>query len=603
MTREQINRMIDAYLDGDLGEDDGRRLTEILRAGGEDAGWALSQIEATGLISLALDDLDSEAFLRGFFERLRAESDADDFIRDFAVKSRSKTAVWNRPRVLRWAVALAASFLVGLALIWWFPPGPVAAQAIAKVEQVTGEVFILSRGNRLPACPGQALLPGQGLEVTGEDSLAVLVFPDATCLEIGGGSAFPELSGAGPDARPAKKITLTADSLVWAEVPDQPAGRPMLLSTPDADVWVQDGCINLTSAAEGTHLVVDRGEIPVRLTRKKDGKSIEMGSSCTALVSSVADSLTPQPQAPRITKPRSTFRGHSSYVMSVAFSPDGQMIASADHAGTVRCWQPSSGEERYWRQRHTNRIWCLAYSPTGLEFASGGRDHAAILWDARTGEARHFFEQKNDVLALAFSPDGTLLVQGTQDGMVQGSDVETGRSHFQLSVGPKRGHGGAVRGLWFSADGQTLAAASSEGHVHFWDVRTSESRRSLQLVRSVDRGLTSLAFSPDGTRLASGQCDGSITVWDTGTGQALARLYGHWRKVLALAFSPDGRYLASGSVDSTARLWDVGQAHELATFITERTGKQVNGVAFSPDGQTLATASVDKTVKLWAVPR
>jgi WD40 repeat protein/serine/threonine protein kinase len=334
-----------------------------------------------------------------------------------------------------------------------------------------------------------------------------------------------------------------------------------------------------------------------------------------------------------------TLERHTDSVYAVAFSPDGQTLASGSGDSTVRLWDVASGLERICLTGHKNRVLAVAFSPDGKALASGSRDGTVKLWDVATSTARATLKGHNDwVTSVAFSPDGRTLASASADRSIKLWQVATGKPRKSLrgqqpflSVafspdGRKLAsssretyfRGGGTLALWdldaakarelfaadgdspasvaFSPDGKTVAAAISlAGVVKVWDVATGELKKTLER----GNGLNTVAFSPDGKSLASGGEQRSVIVWDLATGNRQFTFVGHGDFVLAVAFSPDRKTLASASNDRTVKLWDLA-AVEPETFLKGHA-KPVGTVAFSPDGQTVASAGQDHVINLWNV--
>ncbi len=279
----------------------------------------------------------------------------------------------------------------------------------------------------------------------------------------------------------------------------------------------------------------------------------------------------------------------SSWVTSVAFSPDGTRLLAGYRDRVVTEWEVGTWREAATLKAHGGPVYALAFSPDGKWLATGSGDWTVKLWDRSAGRpADRLAEPGKYFKKPAFSPDGTKVAAGSYQGTAKLWDTAsgTGLRTFEATA--------PIRYMSFSPDGETLAAASRDGTVTMWDVRTGREVST----ESLDEGLDYFEISPDGRRYVAGAEDKtSVTLRDMATGQVLATLEGHTDSVHTATFSPDGSRLVTSSSDKTARLWDAATGRQIVVLEGHTSG--VLDAAFSADGGTIATVSDDRTVKLW----
>ena len=244
------------------------------------------------------------------------------------------------------------------------------------------------------------------------------------------------------------------------------------------------------------------------------------------------------------------FTQSTAWVRSLAYSPDGTILASGGYDPLVRLYRAGDGTLLAQLKGHTAWVRSVAFSPNGKLLASASDDNTVRLWDMPDGQLDHILNNGLDgVRTLAFSPDGSILATGGVDNVIRFWQVSDGKLLREL-----KGSTGWIRALAFSPDGQWLASGGFDHEVHLWRVADG----TLMVTRQDhSSSITGLSFSPDGTLLASSDVDTTVRLWKMPSLQPYDLLKGHTDFVFSVAFSPDGKEVASGGADNTLRLWDV----------------------------------------------
>lgn len=301
--------------------------------------------------------------------------------------------------------------------------------------------------------------------------------------------------------------------------------------------------------------------------------------------------------------PISTYRGHTHFVETLAWSPDGSRIASGGWDEKVHVWDHTKAEPILIYDGHASNkavsggmpegmIFAVAWSPDGTSIASGSWDKTVQVWEASNGRRIWIYRSHlTSVPALAWSPDGRCIASASVDGTVRVWEATTGRNIQTFD-----GHHSYVYAVTWSPDGRRIASGGNDRKVHIWDAVIGE---LLLTYENHVSDVTAVAWSPNGYCIASGSSvyEGTVQVWDATTGMQVQIYEGHSGNVKAVSWSPDSTRIASAGSDGTVQVWYASTGSHIWTHSGH--SDQVNVVQWSPDGTRIASAGRDTTVQIW----
>ncbi len=322
--------------------------------------------------------------------------------------------------------------------------------------------------------------------------------------------------------------------------------------------------------------------------------------SDNAIKGALLDGLT---ASPRLVK---YLRGHNTSITSVAYSPDGKTLASADNDGTIMFWDMDSMQAvGSSLSKMGTRITKVTYSPAGDVLAAavckaphpkyGGVCRAEVqLLDPTTGEllGTPLVGHRWNVTDLVFSSDGRHLASagGWRDNSIVIWDLAS-----RTPIGDPLVHSKKVTSIEFTRDNKTIASSGLDGKVLLWDVQT----QTALLLDQKDVPVWSVAFSPDGQLLAGADSSGAITLWSMATRSMVDdSLLGHKGEARDLVFHPDGKSLISVGRDNVVVHWDKPDQRPKATPQLGHT-QDIYSVDMTPDGKYLASAGIGGELIIW----
>jgi WD40 repeat protein/tRNA A-37 threonylcarbamoyl transferase component Bud32 len=273
----------------------------------------------------------------------------------------------------------------------------------------------------------------------------------------------------------------------------------------------------------------------------------------------------------------------NSMVVRVAYSPDGNLLASSDmHFGRIKLWDLRTGQSRELLFGGQNQVQVggLAFHPSGRWLAAGGPRRVKV-WDLQNHTPAHeWAADTRQITDVAFSPDGHYLATAGRNIRVW--EWETNR------ISPRYdwpGHTSLTHELSFNREGTLLASGGRDGMIHVYSLEAGQMQYSLD---AHQLPVMSVCFSPNGERLASAGHEGDMHVWDVKGRRRLFTLHGHSGAVWDHAYTPDGKRLVSAGGDFLVQVWDAEAGQESRTLPISRISGSVNALTYGAGGRFLA---------------
>ncbi|VXD21906.1 WD-40 repeat protein [Planktothrix serta PCC 8927] len=333
-----------------------------------------------------------------------------------------------------------------------------------------------------------------------------------------------------------------------------------------------------------TALVNENNQLDALLTLIIAGKLLKPDSYKSSIYQ---ETLSKLGIATQIIQEQNILDGHEkNSVLSVAVSPDNQLIASASDDKTIKLWT-REGKVIKTLEGHQDSVWFVTFSPNSQLIASASKDKKIKLWTKDGTIIRTLEGHKDEVKWVSFSPDGQQIASASKDKTVKIWSLD-GRLIQTLN-----GHQKTVLSVVFSPDGQQIASSSEDGIINLW----TRQGKLIKTIKAHSQPIWSISFSPDSQIIASASDDKTVKLWNR-EGELIRTLEGHQQAVNTVDFSRDGHLIATGSTDTTIKIWT-----KEGSLISTLQGHKdiINQVSFSKQEERLVSASKDGIVRIWSL--
>jgi WD40 repeat protein len=242
-----------------------------------------------------------------------------------------------------------------------------------------------------------------------------------------------------------------------------------------------------------------------------------------------------------------SFEVHEDIISAISTS--NAMVATASFDGRIKLWEGDRLTKSEELVNGNEKVFGIGLAPQGDKIAYADPNHAVIVYNVQRKQQEHvFYGHVNTVFKVKFSPNGQFVASASADGSVKIWEVLTGNRVADLA------HNGRVISMAWHPDGTHLISGTNENIVYLWELSTFQTVRKFY---GHNGPITALAFHPSGQSMVSGSLDSKLCLWGVHDGKFLYRFDDHRLGINSISFSSDGQYMLSGSSDGHLRVYDI----------------------------------------------
>ncbi|EAR83189.2 WD domain, G-beta repeat protein (macronuclear) [Tetrahymena thermophila SB210] len=288
---------------------------------------------------------------------------------------------------------------------------------------------------------------------------------------------------------------------------------------------------------------------------------------------------------------------HTSFIHSVAFSPDGKLLATTD-SQIYKIWSTERGFELINKiQAHRDFINSLAFTPDGNYLVTSSFDKTCKIWSVEKGfKYLHKIQVNNQFKSIAISPDSLFLATVSD---INNIEIRNIQKNIQL-ITTIEGFVDFVQSLYFSPDGKYLAASNDNTY------RIFDAKGKFELIHTIQAhssDVKSVTFSNDSKYIATGSYDKTCKIWSIKEEFNLVKtILGHTSTVTCVTFSADNKYLATACCFKILKIWNAENEFSLIKTFNRHT-QGIHSIAFSSDNKYLAIGCEDNTCRILNVQK